>query len=118
MKIAIGGMMMVLIFLLLNSCKTDERPPGVLSKEAFADFLVDMYAGEARLAGISMTPDSASKLFRPFEKRILEKKGITDSIMKITYRYYVDHPIEFEAVYDIAIDTLSLREQRAGLVQK
>ena len=114
MKIKIGGIVLLLICG-LSSCKTHQKPTEVLEKEKLAEVLVDMYVAEARLAGISITPDSASVLFRPFREVILEKKGVPDSVMKVTFQYYVDHPIELEEVYDIAIDTLSLREQRAGL---
>lgn len=102
----------------LTACKSDEKPPGVLNKEKFAEVLVEMYAGEAKFTSLPIISDSAIKLFQPFEELTLKKKGIPDSIMKITYRYYVNHPIELEAVYDIAIDTLSLREQRAGVRPK
>ena len=114
MKSKIGGIVLLLICG-LSSCKTDQKPAAVLEKEKFAEVLVDMYVAEARLAGISIIPDSSSTLFRPFRESLFKKKDVTDSVMKITYRYYVDHPIELEEVYDIAIDTLSLREQRAGI---
>ena len=107
--------MSVMLASLAGSCNTDKRPPGVLTKQELVDFLVEMYVAEARMAGISVVTDSSKKLFQPFEKSLLLKKGISDSIMKITYRYYIDHPIELEEVYDVVIDTLSLREQKEGV---
>lgn len=102
----------------LASCKTDEIPPGVLDKVTFAEVLVDMYVSEARLTNLPLQPDSSIKLVRPFEEAILLKKGISDSIMRITYAYYVAHPIELEEAYDIAIDTMSLREQKSKVKPK
>lgn len=99
----------------LSACKTDIKPPGVMEQGKLAELLVDMYAGEARMSGIPIMSDSAYKLFSPFEEKLLQKKGISDSVMKITFRYYVDHPVELEQVYDVVIDTLSLREKKAEL---
>jgi len=100
------------------SCKTSKKPQGVLSKEVMVDFLVDMYVGEARMASVSVVTDSAKKVFMPFQEALMKKKGISDSVMSITYRYYMEHPKELEEVYDVVIDTLSLREQKEGLKTK
>ena len=104
--------MMVCVFV---ACDSRKKPPSVLSKSELVEYLVEMYVAEARLTGLSLMSDSSKKLFQPFEYGLLEKNGISDSIMKITYRYYIDHPMELEEVYDVVIDTLSLREQKEGL---
>jgi hypothetical protein len=75
--------------------------------------LVEFYLAEARVNSTPIVHDSAVKLFFPFEQSYLRKKKVSDQVLKKTYRYYLDHPVEFEAVYDRVIDTLSLREQRA-----
>ncbi len=97
----------------LYSCKSDKQPEGVLSQAAFSNLLVEFYVTEARLNTTPIVRDSAMKLFLPFERSFLEKNKISDEVLKKTYRYYLDHPAEFEKVYDVVIDTLSLREQRA-----
>jgi len=107
--------MAVLIASLSGSCNSDKKPPGVLTKQELVDFLVEMYVAEARVTGFSIIEDSSRKLFQPFEESLLQKSGISDSLMKITYRYYIEHPMELEEVYDVVIDTLSLREQKEGL---
>jgi hypothetical protein len=117
MKIRIGWVMLICA-LGLTSCKTEKKTPGVLSKQELAEVLIGIYEGEARMVTIPVVNDSAFKLFRPFEEALLQEKGIHDSVMKITYRYYVEHPVELEQVYDIVIDTLSLREQKAGIKPK
>lgn len=114
MKIKIVWMA-IFLACVATSCEKENKPQGVLTKEELVEFLVEMYVAEARMTGISIVTDSSKKLFRPFEEALLEKKGISDSVMNITYRYYVNHPVELEEVYDVVIDTLSLREQKAGL---
>jgi hypothetical protein len=114
MKIKIVWMA-ILLAGVASSCEQDNKPQGVLTKQELVEFLVEMYVAEARMAGISVVTDSSKKLFQPFEEALMKKKGISDSVMNITYRYYLDHPIELEEVYDVVIDTLSLREQKEGL---
>jgi len=59
--------------------------------------------------------DSAMKLFLPFEQSVMKKRKISDETLSKTYRYYLEHPVEFEKVYDAVIDTLSLRAKRGRI---
>ncbi len=97
----------------LYSCQSKKLPKGVLSREAFSNLLVEFYVTEARLNTSPIVRDSAMKLFLPFEMKFLKKHKISDEVLSQTYRYYLEHPREFEKVYDVVIDTLSLMEQRA-----
>lgn len=108
----IGKFSWVLMIVLVLSCQKQERPAGIMSQEEFSRYLVDIYLAEARLTLVGMPKDSALKLFRPHEEKLLRDRAMADSTLKKTYQYYFDHPKEMEAVYDAVIDTLSLREQR------
>ena len=114
MKITVGCLILIVIFG-LGSCNQNKKPKNVLSEQQLAEILVDIYAGEARMTNLSLVNDSAIKLFRPFEESLFQKKGIPDSIVKTTFRYYLAHPVELEQVYDVVIDTLSLREKKTGI---
>lgn len=105
----------LLVFLVVygTACVKEKLPVGVLTKEAFSSVLVDVYLAQSRLTATLVSRDSSDKLFKPFEEKLLKSKNITDSSMKITYQYYLNHPKELEEIYDSVIDTLSLREQRA-----
>jgi hypothetical protein len=101
------------ILFFLFSCQEKERKPThILSREEFTAFLIEMYLAEARMDLLPISKDSAIKLFMPHEKKLLEKLSVKDSTLKKTYQYYFDHPKEMEAVFDVVIDTLNLREQR------
>jgi len=117
MKIRIGCLL-VIVVCVLSACIQTKKPTGVLDEKELAELMVDIYTGEARMTNLSLVNDSAINLFQPFEEALLKKKGIPDSIIKLTFRYYVDHPVELERVYDVVIDTLSLREQKAGIKRK
>lgn len=91
-----------------------QRPAGVLSREEYAAFLVEVYLTEARLTQLPIGQDSTMRLFLAYEPELLKKFGLADSTVKRTYAYYANHPKELEAVYTAVIDTLSLREQKAN----
>ena len=106
------GLWVVVIGLIFNACQKDKRPEGVLSPEELSKLMVEMYLAEERISGKNMVKDSAMKYFVPFEEKLKAKHGVSDSIMRMTYQYYISHSEELEKIYDSVIDTLSLREQK------
>lgn len=108
-----GVILLIILVFSLLSCKTEKRQQDILTAEEFSTLLIEFYTAESRLNMLPIVRDSSLKLFRPFEKSFLEKKKISDEVLKETYRYYLERPAEFEKIYDAVIDTLSLREQRA-----
>jgi len=110
-------LVVVISLLSLYSCKKAGRPDDVLSQEELADLMVEFYLAEGKINTLGIQRDSAMKLFLPFEQSIMTKKKVSDETLSRTYRYYLDHPLEFEKVYDAIIDTLSLRETKANRIQ-
>jgi hypothetical protein len=110
-------MMQKLVFIFLFfcwcACSPPKKPKDVLTQEQLCALLVDVYTAEARLDPMPITKDSAIHFFIPYEQKLLQAKGIPDSILKKTYSYYLAHPKEFEQVYDAVIDTLTLHEKQA-----
>jgi hypothetical protein len=102
------------LFAFLLSCgeKKKEDTKGILKKSELSAFLIEIYMGEARIDNLSLSKDSAIKLFLPYEEKLMKKFNLNDSTLKKTYEYYLANPKEMEAVYDAVIDTLSLREQK------
>lgn len=91
-----------------------EEKKGILSQQELSAFLIEMYLAEARLEAKPLPADSAIHLFVPYEAKLLKKYKLTDSTLKLTYQYYLDHPKQMEQVYDVVIDSLNLREQRTN----
>ncbi len=102
----------VVVALMFSCIRRDSPPPGILSKEEMARFMMQIYTGEARALTWPVSRDSAYKIFVPFEDSIMRSMGITDSVLVRSYRYYTEHPKEMEAIFDSMIDSLSLKEQR------
>jgi len=101
----------ILIIGMLGACQKEKRPAGVLSPPELTKIMTELYLAEARANGQGMVRDSVMKYFKPAEQKLLAREGVSDSIMRITYQYYIERPEEFEKIYDSVIDSLSLREQ-------
>ena len=106
----------VILLVLIFSCHSPERPKDVLTHEQLSALLVDVYLAEARIEGIPKIRDTTIRYFMPFEDRLLKSRGISDTVMRVTYSYYMEHPKELETIYDVVIDTLNLRESKANRV--
>lgn len=109
-----GLIYMLIVLALAGGCRTEKTPPGVLNKKDYAQYLVNVYVAEAKLNTLAITPDSAMKIFQPFQQSLVKDFNTSDSVIQKTYQYYLAHPDQLEQVYTTVIDTLSLMEQRAN----
>lgn len=96
------------------SCDKEEAPKDILPQDQLTQIMIDLYLGEAKLSNYSLPYDTSRKLFIPYEESVLKKHGVSDSTLYKTYQYYFDHPKELEKLYEIVIDSLSLRERKAS----
>src|ERR1700690_2081280 len=87
------------LLLCLTGCKKEKRPEGVLSEPEVSSLLVEMYIAEAKLTGVHISRASPIHIFQPYEESYLLKRKISKEVLKKTYRYYLDHPEEFEKIY-------------------
>jgi hypothetical protein len=46
------------------------------------------------------------------------KLGVSDSVFKRSFDYYMDRPREMEQIYAALVDSLSLKEQRLDIPQQ
>ena len=96
----------------LFSCGGEERPADILTPEDMVNSLIELYVMEGKVSNIPANRDSVLKIFDYMEIRTFEKLGISDTVFKKSYNYYLDRPKELEEIYTILIDSLSLREQQ------
>jgi hypothetical protein len=102
----------IIAILTIVSCSgKEERPKGILAPEEMAIILSDIYLAEHKASNIGLVQDSAKVVLKHYELKIFDDRNTTDSIYKKSFQYYLDHPDKLEAIYDIVIDTVSLREQ-------
>jgi hypothetical protein len=104
--------LITLMLVMLISCQKEKRPAGVLSPKELSKIMAELYLLEAKGNSKNMVRDSVMKYFTPAEQKLYAREGVSDSIMRLTYQYYIDRPEQFEKIYDSVIDSLSLREQK------
>ncbi len=98
--------------LLSMSCSKKQAQEEILPQDKLVNIMIEFYLAESRLGKLSITQDSARKLFVPFEESVLKKYDVSDSALSKTYQYYFDHPTEMEKIYEVVLDSLSLRERK------
>jgi len=102
-------------FLFCNtSCGTKTaKEQGILSHSEMVNALIDVYITEQKVTVLSLPRDSSAVLFKKLNERVLDSLHVQDSVLKKSYNYYLDRPLELEEIYTALVDSLNLREQRA-----
>jgi hypothetical protein len=79
--------------------------------EQVAVFLKDLYILEAQVKDLKLSDDSTKKVFAHYEKQLMEKHNLEDSIYRKSFLYYMDNVNGLTRVYEIIADSLSLEER-------
>jgi hypothetical protein len=107
---------MTVVLFLLTFCAScsegDKETQPVLTKPEMVAALTEIYISEQKVNRLGIPRDSAEREFERFKQVIFKKIGISDSIFKRSFDYYMDRPAEMEEIYTALVDSLSLREQR------
>ncbi|MBK6264150.1 DUF4296 domain-containing protein [Marivirga sp. S37H4] len=102
---------LVAILIIVSCTQKNEVPKGVLPPEKMANILSEIYIAENKVSNIGLRHDSSKVVMRHYELKIFDDNNTTDSIYKESFAYYLENPTKLEAVYDIVIDSMSLKEQ-------
>ncbi len=104
---------LVVILLLAVSCRdSDTDNVNILTQPQMVKALMEVYLSEQKINKLGLSRDSAEAEFKRFRPVIFEKVGVSDSVFKKSFDYYMDHPVEMEKIYTALVDSLSLMEQR------
>lgn len=79
--------------------------------------LADIHTLEARIEQNVSYPDTALMVFNKQQTDLLEAHGVTEADFKATYQYYLNNIQEMDKMYEIIVDTLSVRESKAQASQ-
>jgi len=101
--------------LLTAACASRERKPaGLLSRDEMVKTLAEIYIAEDKVNHLALTNDSGQQIFKAMLPKVMAKAGTSDSLFRLSYDYYTDHPREMEEIYTALVDSLNLREQRVS----
>lgn len=104
--------------LIVGSCSSDKRPDDVLSEAQMSSFLLDIYKAESGLAELRLNRDTTIAIFKEYESFLYEKHQVETEVYMKSLTYYYDHPDQLELVYDIIIDSLTLRESKIKAIEE
>lgn len=82
--------------------------------EQVASFLKDVYKLEAKVKELRLSDDSTKKVFAYYEKQLLTKHQLSDSLYRESFKYYMDDIEGMTRIYEIIADSLSLEERLSG----
>ena len=75
--------------------------------------LEELYIVEEKINHMALSRDSSKKVFAIMQSKLFKNAGVSDSVFRKSFDYYMEHPKELELIYTAVVDTLQLREQRA-----
>jgi hypothetical protein len=108
----------IAIITIVSCSGKEQRPKGVIPPEKMALILSDIYVAEHKASNIGLKLDSSRNVMRHYELKTFEEHNTNDSIYKESFKFYLENPDQLESIYDIVIDTLSLREQVINATKK
>lgn len=79
--------------------------------------LADIHTLEALIEQSITYPDTAMMVFNKEQTDLLKAHGVTEANFKVTYQYYLNNLQEMDKLYEIIVDTLSVRESKAQASQ-
>lgn len=75
--------------------------------------MIEIHLLESKVNNVSITPtDSTQALYDHLEGKLFEQLEITQDQYERSFNYYVDHPGEFEKIYEVVVDSLLAKEKR------
>ena len=100
----------------LSSCE-EKKEADVLSQAEMVRVMTEIYIVEDKVNRLAMGPDTSRQIFNKMREKISEKTGVPDSVFLKSLDYYTQDPKQMEQIYTALVDSLNLKEQRAGQAQ-
>ncbi len=100
----------IIIILVAIGCGSDAPPEEVMSETEMINYLIDLHIAEALVQNLRLDTDSAKVVFDVQQKFMLKKHNVSDTLVVISYNYYLEHPLVLEEIYSAVVDSISLRQ--------
>ena len=107
-----AGHLAIILFLCFSCNDGEKSDKTILTQQQMVEVLRHIYLAEAKVNQRGLARDSSEREFERFKKVVFEKVNISDSVLKRSFNYYMDHPKQMEMIYTALVDSLSLMEQR------
>lgn len=91
---------LLMVGVVLGGCSafSPDQPP--VEGQTLAPLMIDLHLARAYagLAGVDSIPGQRAQ--------ILQKHGVTEDQLQRTLDYYAEHPVEYEEIYTVVVDSL------------
>jgi hypothetical protein len=87
-----------------------KKPDPFLDRQKMAEMLMDIQIFEAGINARRMGSDSTNESMASFYKLVYKKHGVSDSIFRANYNYYLSNPVELDSVYAKTLELLSVED--------
>ncbi|RAU83472.1 DUF4296 domain-containing protein [Pontibacter arcticus] len=84
----------------------------MVPQEKMVQILADVHTAEAQIEQRINYPDTAMMAFNAEQAKILKKYGVQQNAFRETYNYYIRNLAEMDKLYEIIVDTLTVRESK------
>jgi hypothetical protein len=95
--------------------ENSQMPAHLLPQDKMVQILADVHIAEARIENRILYPDTALMVFSNEQQRILERHAVEEKVFRETYRFYLSDLRRMDKLYEIILDTLSVREAKARI---
>ncbi len=99
------------------ACGKSSGPKEIMTDKQMVNYLIQLHIAEAEVQNLRLRKDSSETVFKIYEKHLLEKNSLTDSLFIDSYNYYLQNPAELELIYEAVVDSISVRKS-IGEVKK
>jgi hypothetical protein len=107
---------LILIVLFCASCiKPAEPPVGIIPKDTMSYILTDIHIAEAKLSVKPLMQDSARENYSNTKTSIFKKYHISEGRFNESFDWYTQNIEQLDKIYEVVVDSLSLRETRGKL---
>ncbi|MGN6645084.1 MAG: DUF4296 domain-containing protein [Cytophaga sp.] len=106
---------------LLLSCTSapdaalDQKPADLLSEKEMVGILIDVHITESALSLKNFNRDSSLVLYAYYKDEIFKEHHVTEQQFKDSYDYYSKHSDELNHIYEIVVDSISIKEASGKL---
>jgi hypothetical protein len=100
-----------LLILTVAAC-AERKPEGILTEKQMVNVMTELYLAEEKAGKLPIQYDSLQKLIPMFSAMAFEKTGISDTLFRKSFDYYMSEPAKLEDIYTILVDSLNLKAQR------
>ena len=99
------------------ACDKTPEQGKIMPASAMVNYLIELHIAEAHVQNLRLKKDSSDYVFNVYEKHLLDKNEISDSLFNRSYNYYLDNPVQLELIYEAVVDSISVRKSKEDVAK-